>query len=325
MELIDSCGRKINYLRLSVTDRCNMRCTYCMPPGGIPLVAHDDILSYEELLVVARAAVAAGIEKIRVTGGEPLVRRGIVPFLARLAALPGLRQLVLTTNGLCLEEMAGELYAAGVQRLNVSLDSLHPETFAAITRGASLHRIMAGIEAAERAGFPLKINVVVMRGVNDGELLDFAAMTLERPLTVRFIEYMPAIRAKNWEGLVVPGEELLERLGRRFSLVPQEREGLAGPARVYRIAGAAGTIGVITPVSGHFCGECNRIRVTAAGRARGCLFADDGLDLRPLLAAGDEAALAAALRAFAICKPDRHHLGATEGQHTPFAMSAIGG
>ncbi len=325
MELIDSFGRKINYLRLSVTDRCNMRCAYCMPAEGIQLLRHDDILSYEELVRIARAAVASGIEKIRVTGGEPLVRKGIVPFLAQLAALPGLRQLVLTTNGLHLEGMAEELYAAGVQRLNVSLDSLQPETFATITRGASLRRVLAGIEAAERAGFPLKINMVVMRGVNDAEILDFAAMTIDRPLTVRFIEYMPAIRAENWESLIVPGNTILEDIGHRYSLEPLERDGLAGPARVFRIAGAAGTIGVITPVSGHFCGECNRIRVTATGRARGCLFSDDGLDLKPLLATGDEAALAEALRAFIVCKPDRHHLGSAEGQHTPFTMSAIGG
>ncbi|HEY6008208.1 MAG TPA: GTP 3',8-cyclase MoaA [Geobacteraceae bacterium] len=326
MELIDSFGRKINYLRLSVTDRCNMRCVYCMPAGGIPLGSHDDILSYEELLAVARAAVATGIEKIRVTGGEPLVRRGIVPFLAQLAALPGLHQLVLTTNGLHLEEMAEDLRRAGVQRLNISLDSLRPETFAAITRGASLQRVLAGIEAAERAGFPTKINMVVMRGVNDDELLDFAALTLERHLTVRFIEYMPAIQAENWEDRIVPGETMLAELGRRFRLVPLERDGLAGPARVYRIAGAAGTVGVITPVSGHFCGECNRIRVTAAGRARGCLFADTSLDLKPLLAAGDEAGLTEALRAIVTGKPGRHSLAAPEEQqHTPFAMSAIGG
>ncbi len=324
-DLTDPFGRTINYLRLSVTDRCNMRCVYCMPAHGIPLVGHDDVLTYEELLRVARAAVAAGIEKIRVTGGEPLVRRGIVPFLAELAAIPGLHQLVLTTNGLHLEEMAEELRRAGVQRLNVSLDSLRPETFTTITRGASLARVLAGIETALRADFPVKLNMVFMRGVNDGELLDLAAMTLDRPLTVRFIEYMPAIREENWESLIVPGETILAELGRRFRLVPLERDGLAGPAKMFQIAGAAGTLGVITPVSGHFCGECNRIRVTATGKARGCLFADASLDLKPLLAAGDEGALAEALRTIVMGKPGRHHLGATEDQHTPFPMSAIGG
>jgi cyclic pyranopterin phosphate synthase len=325
MALIDSFGRKINYLRLSVTDRCNMRCRYCMPASGIPLVSHDNILSYEELLLIARAAVSIGIEKIRVTGGEPLVRREIVPFLAELAALPGLRQLVLTTNGLHLEEMAGELRDAGVQRLNISLDSLRPECFAEITRGASLSRVLAGIKAAERARFPIKLNMVVMRGVNDAEVLDFAAMTLDRPVTVRFIEYMPAIRTENWEDLIVSGEAILTQLRERFDLVPVDRDGLSGPARDFRIPGAAGSIGIITAVSGHFCGECNRIRITATGKARSCLFADASQDLRPLLATGDEAALATALRAIVNGKPGRHQLGTEEEQHTPFTMSAIGG
>lgn len=324
MELIDSFGRKINYLRLSVTDRCNMRCVYCMPAEGIPLLAHKRILSYEEFLRVARAAVATGIEKIRVTGGEPLVRKDIIPFLAQLAAIPGLHQLVLTTNGLHLEEMAEDLRQAGIQRLNISLDSLRPDTFATVTRGSDLRRVMAGIDAAERAGFPIKINMVVMRGVNDDEILDFAAMTVERAVTVRFIEYMPAIRAENWKDLIVPGEEILAALRRRFSFAPQERDGLAGPARIFRIAGASGSVGVITPVSGHFCGECNRIRVTASGLARGCLFADTSLDLKPLLAAGDEAGLTAALRAIVTGKPDRHSLDAAQ-EYTPFAMSSIGG
>ncbi len=325
MELTDPFGRTINYLRLSVTDRCNMRCVYCMPAAGLPLLTHAHILSYEEMLLIARTAVAAGIEKIRVTGGEPLVRKGIVSFLERLAEIPGLRQLVLTTNGLLLAEMAESLQQAGVQRLNISLDSLQPETFSRITRGGDLGRVIAGIAAAERTGLPLKINMVVMRGVNDGEILDFAAMTLDRPLTVRFIEYMPAIRAENWQILIVPGETVLDRIARRFPFAPLERDGLAGPARTFRIAGAAGTIGVITPVSGHFCGECNRIRVTAAGRARSCLFADNGLDLKPLLAQGDEAGLAAAIRAIVADKPGQHALAAAEQQHTPFTMSAIGG
>jgi GTP 3',8-cyclase len=325
MELTDPYGRTINYLRLSVTDRCNMRCVYCMPAEGIPLLPHGEILSYEELLVIARVAVAAGIEKIRVTGGEPLVRKGIVQFLGRLAAIPGLRQLVLTTNGLYLAEMAASLRQAGVQRLNVSLDSLQPDTFASITRGSDLGQVLAGIAAAERAGLPVKINMVVMRGINDQEILDFAALTLERPLTVRFIEYMPAIRAANWESLIVPGESVLEQIGQRFGLAAEARDASAGPARTFRIAGAAGTIGVITPVSGHFCSECNRIRVTAAGTVRSCLFADTSFDLKPLLAKGDEAGLAAALGAVVANKPGRHALATAAAQHTPFAMSAIGG
>jgi cyclic pyranopterin phosphate synthase len=325
MQLTDTFGRTINYMRLSVTDRCNMRCVYCMPAGGIPLMSHGDVLSYEELLLIARCAVSSGIAKIRVTGGEPLVRKGIVPFLARLAAIPGLSELVLTTNGLHLHDMAEELRRSGVQRLNISLDSLRPETFAAITRGADLERVLAGIDAAERTGFPIKINMVVMRGINDVEVLDFAAMTLKRPLAVRFIEYMPTIKAANWNSLIVPGSEILERIGKRFDLTPLEREGMAGPARIYRIGGAAGTVGIITPVTGHFCSDCNRIRVTASGRARSCLFSESGLDLRPFLANGDEAGLMAAIRSIVARKPRRHPLADEEQGHEPFAMSGIGG
>ncbi len=325
MELIDSFGRKINYLRLSVTDRCNMRCRYCMPAGGIGKLRHDDILSYEELFRIARAAVALGIEKIRVTGGEPLVRKGIVSFLARLAAIPGLKQLVLTTNGLMLGEMADELHAAGVQRLNISLDSLQSETFARITRGADLARVMAGIDAAERAGFPIKINMVVMRGVNDAEVVDIASLALDKPHTVRFIEYMPAIKEKNWQSLLVPGQEILDRVGEKFTLTPVEKKELAGPAREYRVHGGTGTIGVITPISGHFCGDCNRIRVTSTGMAKGCLFAATALDLKPSLRTSDPAALYEALHRLVTFKPGMHELSTGRTDHDPFAMNCVGG
>lgn len=323
--LIDNFGRKINYLRLSVTDRCNFRCRYCMPAGGVAKLDHQEVLSYEELLLLAGAAVDLGIEKIRITGGEPLVRRGLSPFLTRLAALPGLRQLVLTTNGLLLPEMAQELKRAGVQRLNISLDSLQPEPFSRITRGGDLRRVQAGIAAAVEAGFPVKLNMVVMRGENDGELEDFAALTLQHPFAVRFIEYMPAIQEQNWERLVLSGEEILSRLAKRFSFAPIDRGALAGPAKEFRIAGGVGSIGVITPLSGHFCGDCNRIRVTSAGTVRSCLFGNDGFDLRPLLQAGDQAEVAAALRRIVGRKPAMHALGLTGTDHTPFAMSGIGG
>lgn len=325
MELTDPFGRKINYLRLSVTDRCNMRCVYCMPAEGIPLLGHHEVLSYEELLIIAETAVGMGVEKIRITGGEPLVRKGIVPFLAQLADLPGLRQLVLTSNGAYLSDMAESLREAGVQRLNISLDSLRAETFAHITRGGDLERVMAGIATAQRLGFPVKINAVVMRGINDAELLDFAALTLDQPVTVRFIEYMPAIKAANWKSLVVPGETILERIGEHFDFQSLEREGLAGPARMFRIAGAAGTFGVITSITGHFCDDCNRIRVTAAGRARSCLFSDVGTDLKPYLANDDRKGLEAALHSVVTCKPRRHHLAEAEQQFSSFAMAALGG
>lgn len=326
MGLIDSNGRRINYLRLSVTDRCNLRCRYCMPAGGVPKLLHDEMLSYEEMLRVAGESVALGIEKIRITGGEPLVRKGITGFLQRLAKIPALRELVLTTNGLLLDEMAVSLRRAGVQRLNISLDSLRPETFARITRGGDLERVKSGIAAAEDAGFPpVKINMVVMRGINDEEVLDFAALTLYKPWTVRFIEYMPAIREKGWEALSVSGREILERIGRRYPLLPVLSAEMAGPARNFRIGGAKGSIGIITPISGHFCESCNRIRVTASGMVKGCLFAGQGIDLKPCLRTPGNGALREILRGIVTGKPDRHTLADDESGHGPFAMSQIGG
>ena len=326
MNLTDSCGRKINYLRLSVTDRCNLRCTYCMPAEGVSKRAHHEILSYEELLVIAEAAVNLGIEKIRVTGGEPLVRKGLPGFLSRLRQVPGLRHLVLTTNGLLLEEMADSLKHAGVERLNISLDSLRPDVFARITRGGELSRALSGIAAAEAAGFPIKINVVVMRGINDGEIADFAALTLDRPVTVRFIEYMPAARTDNLNSLLVPGSCITAELDRQFrleELAAEERS--AGPAKGFRIRGAKGALGVITPISRHFCDDCNRIRVTSAGIARSCLFGNDSLDLKPFLSAGDIPGLEKALRCIVGIKKAGHCLNTAPDSHSPFVMAGIGG
>jgi cyclic pyranopterin phosphate synthase len=212
-----------------------------------------------------------------------------------------------------------------VQRLNISLDSLQPETFAAVTRGADLQRVLAGIQAAEQAGFPIKINMVVMRGINDTELLDFAALTLERPITVRFIEYMPSLRAEEWRSRVVSGESILEQIGKHYSFTTLEREGLAGPARSFRINGAAGKFGIITAVSGHFCEDCNRIRVTSSGRVRGCLFSDEGLELKPYLVSGDQDGLEAALRRVVASKPKQHALAGEEQNFSTFAMATIGG
>ncbi|RNC65251.1 MAG: GTP 3',8-cyclase MoaA [Desulfuromonadales bacterium] len=326
MELIDSHGRRINYLRLSVTDRCNLRCRYCMPADGVDKLTHDAILSYEELFQVARAAVAIGVEKIRITGGEPLVRKGIVPFLERVAAIPGLRQLVLTTNGVLLPEMAADLRAAGVQRLNISLDSLKPETFHAITRTGDVQRVLAGIDAALAAGFPPpKINMVVMRGVNDDEVVEFARLTLDRPYTVRYIEYMPATQEENWQQLCIPAREILNRIAAAHELEPVEKGAMAGPSRDFRIRGAAGTIGVISAVSGHFCNECNRIRVTSTGMAKSCLFSDEGLDLKPFILADDPALLQDALRRLVGCKPARHGMDGEKAEHTAFSMAKVGG
>lgn len=326
MNLTDSLGRKINYLRLSVTDRCNMRCFYCMPREGIVKQQHGAVLSYEELLLISQTAVELGIEKIRITGGEPLVRHGIVGFLGMLAAIPGLKHLALTTNGLQLAEMATDLYKAGVQRLNVSLDSLQPQTFSEITRGGELARVLAGLEAAEQAGFPPpKINCVIMRGVNDAEILDFADRTLSHGNSIRFIEYMPAIKEANWQRYCISGEEILQRIAGRYDLEQVAKGPYSGPSRDFRIPGAVGSIGIITAVSGHFCSECNRIRVTSTGQAKGCLFSDEKTDLIPWLRPPDPKGLAAVLRRIVLAKPERHDISKGGYTHKNFKMSQIGG
>jgi len=326
VQLTDSLGRTINYLRLSVTDRCNMRCSYCMPAAGIADRGHDAILRYEELLLIAETAVGLGIEKIRITGGEPLVRAGIVGFLSRLAGIDGLRHLALTTNGLLLERMAADLYAAGVQRLNVSLDSLNRETFSTITRGGDLDTVLRGLDAAERAGFPPpKINMVVMAGVNDGEILAFAELTRSRGNSVRFIEYMPVVKDEGWQRYSIPGEEILKRIAAHHELEPVDKGAYAGPSRDFRIPGARGTLGIITAVSGHFCEECNRIRVTSTGQAKGCLFSDDKTDLVPYLRPPNPEQLARVLKGIVTAKPEGHHITCDGYGHKNFTMAQIGG
>jgi cyclic pyranopterin phosphate synthase len=321
----DTYGRRINYLRLSVTDRCNLRCQYCMPAEGIQKLRHSDILSFEELHRIARLAVSLGIEKIRITGGEPLVRKGLTSLLQNLSAIDGLKELVVTTNGLLLREFATDLRRAGVHRLNVSLDSMQRETFSTLTRGGDLKQALDGIDAAEEAGFPpVKINTVVIRGVNDSEVLDFAALTLRTPHQVRFIEYMPTSTAPDWSSAFISGEEILEQIHKVYPLNPLPNAGAAGPAKIFRVPGALGTIGIITPISSHFCASCNRIRVTASGIVKGCLFDNGKTSLKPYLQGSDDE-LRAVLMRILKNKPDRHHLLDRESLITPFSMVEIGG
>lgn len=326
--MLDPFGRSIEYLRLSITDRCNLRCRYCMPEEGVPSLAHGDILSYEELLRVVRSCMELGIRKIRVTGGEPLVRRGVVDFIARLAALPGAPEIALTTNGLLLAGMAAPLKAAGLKRVNISLDTLRPERFAALTRRDGLEQVLAGLAAAEAAGLtPVKVNVIPLKGVNDDELLDFARLTLEHPWEVRFIEFMPIspdLEYGNSAG--VPMAEVERRLQSLGILEPLPRGESAGPARLFRIPGARGCLGLIPSVSGHFCPECNRLRVTADGRVRGCLFGNQEIDLKPVLRNDSDAtALAEMLRAAICAKPEKHGIGSPTFKSPSRRMHGIGG
>jgi len=323
--MYDPFGRTINYLRLSITDRCNLRCGYCMPAAGVPQCNHDDILRYEQLLRIAQVAIGLGVRKVRVTGGEPLVRHGVVDFLARLSDLAGLDEVALTTNGLLLQQLAIDIKTAGVRRLNVSLDSLDPQTYKQITRGGDLHQVLTGIKAATDVGLRLKLNMVVMRGINDHEIEDFAALTLDHPWSVRFIEYMPTIRETIWRNRVIPGAEVQTRLERRFTMEPLTTTPLCGPARPYRIRGAVGSLGFITPMTDHFCAGCNRIRVTSRGLAKSCLLSATTIDLRPALAKDEDDVLRQTLLAVVHDKPDRHHAADDCAEHGAFAMASIGG
>jgi cyclic pyranopterin phosphate synthase len=313
-------GRRVDYLRLSVTDRCNLRCTYCMPPEGVPPRSHDDILSYEELAAFARVAVQAGITKVRITGGEPLVRKGCPDFVAMLAAIPGVSDIALTTNGLLLAKYARELRDAGLRRVNLSIDSLRPDRFAEITRGGRVDDALTGLEAAFAVGFdPVKLNTVLLEGIED-ELDDFIALTIERAVHVRFIEYMPVDRRCGGEPLLVPAGFVLERLRERHGLAPVDGPYGHGPARYWRVPGAEGTVGFIAGVSDHFCAGCNRLRLTADGRLRTCLFSGEEADIRPLIGRPDE--LRAALEAVLAAKIyDR----CAEQRPNERAMSQIGG
>jgi len=302
-----------------------LRCRYCMPADGVPKLQHNDILSFEEMHRIARVAISLGIRKIRITGGEPLVRKNLAGFLEDLSMIDGIEELVLTTNGLLLRERASELRRAGVQRLNISLDSLKPEVFATITRGGDLSRVLDGIAAAEEAGFPpVRLNVVVIRGINDSEVLDFAALTIRKPYQVRFIEYMPTNLAPDWSAAFVSAGEVLQRISGVYPLNPVSHSASAGPAKVMQISGALGTIGFITPISSHFCETCNRIRVTASGMIKGCLFDTGGLSLKPYLNQSD-GELRDIIERVIQAKPERHHLLDQSPLVTPFSMSQIGG
>jgi cyclic pyranopterin phosphate synthase len=313
-------GSRVDYLRLSITDRCNLRCVYCMPPEGVPARSHDEILSYEELIAFARVAVAAGISKVRITGGEPLVRKGVADFVRVLAGIEGIADLSLTTNGLLLPRFARELREAGLKRVNVSLDSLDPGRFALVTRGGELAQALAGVDAAFAVGFaPVKLNVLLLAGV-ENEARAFVELTRERPLHVRFIEYMPLDRRLSLEGEFVPAPVMLERLKAHYELEAVDGVHGYGPARYYRAPGTQGTIGFIAGVSEHFCGSCNRLRLTADGRLKTCLFSGREVDVRPLISRPAElrAAIAAAIQGKTY---DRRAEAPANGR----AMSQIGG
>jgi GTP 3',8-cyclase len=324
--LSDSFQRPINYLRISVTDRCNLRCVYCMPEAGVELMSHYDILSYEEIYTVVKAAAELGINKVRLTGGEPLVRAGISDLVSLLDSIETIDDIALTTNGILLAQHAAELKEAGLRRVNISLDTLKPERFRQITRCGTLANTLEGIEAAQTTGLtPVKINMVVMAGVNDDELPDFAAKTVSDGWNVRFIELMPSSANEQVSSKLVSVSEMRKRIEKMGRLEPSQVEAGNGPARYFRLPGAKGTVGFISPVTEHFCIQCNRLRLTADGKLRPCLLSDDEIDLKEPLRSGAPLEELKKLISKAIAsKPKGHRLAEGAGRKgKPF--SQVGG
>jgi cyclic pyranopterin phosphate synthase len=329
MSLYDPLKRRIDYFRISVTDRCNLSCVYCKPLAGGQILPHRDILAYEEIRRLVALAVQLGITRVRVTGGEPLVRRGIIDFLASLTSLEGLEDISITTNGVLLEEMVDGLILAGKPRLNVSLDSLDPHKFRRITGRDNFDRVWRGINLAEERGFfPLKINMVPVKGMNDDEVADFARLTLDRRFHVRFIEYMPIGADDRWHrDSCIPNNEVREVIERTVGpLRPFASENAAGPSDNYQLPDARRVIGFISPISRHFCGSCRRLRLTADGKIRPCLLSDTEIDMKsPLRGGCNDAELERLFRLALEIKPDRHYINETAPGCFQRTMSHIGG
>jgi GTP 3',8-cyclase len=342
--LVDRFSRTISYLRLSLTDRCNLRCIYCMPGESedkdtqvkaAKFLNHSDLLSYEELLRVVRLAVSMGMNKLRLTGGEPLVRKGVLDFIHQLSLIDGLDQLRLTTNGVLLEEYAETLFAEGVHQINVSLDTLQPKKFKYITGKDHFSKVWAGLQEAKRIGFKIKLNVVAMKGINDDEFQDFARLALEQPFQVRFIEFMPVGEKNTWKkDTFIRANEIMVLLAKVGTLTPFRKPHSKGPARMYEINSSdkkSGEVGFISPLSHHFCDECNRLRLTSEGKLRSCLLNDDETDLRSLIRKGSlDKELIQSIKMTVLKKPQGHTLqqDLTVEEKSSFCrgrMSRIGG
>ena len=326
--MIDQHGRLVEYLRISVTDKCNLRCTYCMPLEGLPWMRRAELLTYEEIARIVRIMVGMGLTRVRLTGGEPLIRRDLPELVKLLSAVPGIEDLSLSTNAVLLADQAEALRDAGINRLNVSLDSLREDRVDAIARrSGSFPKIFEGFDAAERVGFePIKVNVVLIKGVNDDEIEDFAAITRERPWHIRFIELMPTgsnleMSAQQFYSC----QRALARLRKVDRLEPVEGPWGNGPAAYYRFPGAPGTVGVITPMSHNYCDDCNRMRLTADGHLRPCLFGDLQTNLRDPLRAGAD--IVPLIEETLRIKPERHYLvqGSDQGSGGLVALSQTGG
>lgn len=306
--MIDGFGRKINYLRLSITDRCNLRCQYCMPEEGVEKLKHSDILSLEEIDEIISAFVDMGIDKIRLTGGEPLIRNGIVTLVEKIKNHPEIKDLALTTNGLLLKTMAEPLKAAGLDRVNISIDSLKPDKYFRMTRGGSLDDVLAGIEEAKKVGLtPIKLNVVIIGGFNDDEIVDFVKLTEDDDIDVRFIELMPIGEVAKWSiKNYLPNTVVLDRVPDLVELVSKDP---SSPAKYYRLPNGKGRVGLISPISCKFCSDCNRIRLTSEGKLKYCLHSDEEFDLK--WAIDQKLVLRDYIQASVLKKPLEHQIGKT--------------
>lgn len=315
-QLVDQYSRTISYLRLSITDRCNLRCLYCMPqtgPNSPAIVKCADLLSYEELLRIVGVAVGMGMNKLRLTGGEPLVRKGVMGFIRSLAGIKGLEDIRLTTNGVLLHEKAAALYEAGIRNLNISLDTMKRQRFAEITGADLFDQVWQGIQTACDLGFNIKLNMVAMRGINDDEFADFAKLATQSPMQVRFIEFMPIGNKESWDrSRFIAAAELKEIFSSLGNLAPVAGSRMEGPARVYQLTtadGQTGRIGFISPISHHFCDKCNRLRLTSEGRLRACLLHDHETDLKTLVRqGGSDADIQKAIQQTILNKPKGHTL-----------------
>ena len=326
-KLIDKYNRHLNYLRISITDRCNLQCMYCMPPGFIPRLPHNEILRYEEIIRIIKVGISLGISKVRITGGEPLVRKGVYDFLEQLAHMDGLRDIALTTNGVSLKDNIEKIKAAGIKRINISLDTLSRNKYKEITGHDRFDQVWEGIELAHKNGFdPIKLNMVALSGVNDDELADFARLSFSYPFHIRFIEYMPIGKSRMNYGPLLLVPEIKKRISTIGKLIPVKNSINDGPAERYKFEGAKGEIGFIGALSHHFCNRCNRLRLTASGQLRPCLLSDHQEDLKsPLRKGCSDEELAEIFLAAVRHKPSDHNLSISNPAEILSQMSSIGG
>lgn len=326
--LIDKYNRRVTYLRLSVTDRCNMKCRYCMPEEGVKFVPKEELLTLEELHRAVRVMTQLGVNHVRITGGEPLLRNGITKLIKAISDLPGIEDLSMTTNGYLLGSMAKPLKDSGLRRINISLDSLDRERFHQMTRLDSLDRVLRGIDAAIEVGFnPVKVNAVIVRGFNDVEIMDFVRLAKEKPIEMRFIEFMPIGPETSWnEKHVVSSAELRQIIQKEISLEPIPRKDRISPADTFRIPGGKGSLGFISPLTEHFCADCNRFRLSATGGIRTCLFNEEDVSIREALRKyKDDDEVIRQLFKAADLKPEKHEPNLEKLQQTSAYMSQIGG